>query len=172
MLSKYRERHADIKLSISATTRNSRPKEIDGKDYLFVSEQEFKENIKKGNFLEWAELYGNFYGTFAEYVENYLEQGIDVYLEIDVQGAKQVKNKKPDSVLIFIMPPSIEELERRLEGRKTETRKDLEKRITVARDELGEVSSYDYQINNVELNKTVDELESIIRSVKKKDVIS
>lgn len=142
------------------------------RNYFFVSEDEFKKAVEGNKFLEWAKLYGNYYGTDSDYVDNYLRQGEDVYLEIDVQGAKQVKSKRADAVLIFIAPPSLEELERRLEKRRTETAEDLRKRVELAKEELKAVDIYDHKIENRDLNDSVNQLEKIVEKVKSYNITS
>jgi guanylate kinase len=172
VLALYKKRNPNINLSVSATTRKPRPGEVNMRNYFFVSEDEFKKAVEGNKFLEWAKLYGNYYGTDSDYVDNYLRQGEDVYLEIDVQGAKQVKSKRADAVLIFIAPPSLEELERRLEKRRTETAEDLRKRVELAKEELKAVDIYDHKIENRDLNDSVNQLEKIVEKVKSYNITS
>lgn len=154
-----------INLSISVTSRAKRRDEQDGKHYFFVSESKFNQLIDDNELLEWAQLYGNKYGTPRDYVDRQLQNGEDVYLEIDVQGAKQVKKAKPDSVLIFIMPPTLQELEKRLTKRNTETKEAIERRLELAKHELEAAVVYDYIIVNDDLEKASDELVRIVEEV-------
>ena len=131
------ERVPDLAYSVSCTTRQPRPGETDGVDYRFLSEEDFRERISRGDFLEWARVHDHFYGTRAEDVREILDRGRDVVLEIDVQGALQVKRLIPEAVTLFIAPPSVEELERRLSRRNTEAPEERRLRLRNAREELG-----------------------------------
>ena len=143
------EEFADrIAYSVSATTRGPREGEVDGKDYFFISRQEFERRVKNNEFLEHAEFAGNCYGTPRAYVEKLLDSGMNVVLEIDVQGALQVMKSMPDCVSVFILPPSFEELEHRLRGRGTETEEKVRERLETAKRELPYAPQYDYQIVN------------------------
>lgn len=143
------EEFADqIAYSVSATTRGPREGEVDGKDYFFISRQEFKRRVKNNEFLEHAEFAGNCYGTPRVYVEKLLDSGMNVVLEIDVQGALQVMKSMPECVSVFILPPSFEELEHRLRGRGTETEEKVRERLETAKRELPYAPQYDYQIVN------------------------
>ena len=143
------EEFADrIAYSVSATTRGPREGEVDGKDYFFISRQEFERRVKNNEFLEHAEFAGNCYGTPRAYVEKLLDSGMNVVLEIDVQGALQVMKSMPECVSVFILPPSFEELEHRLRGRGTETEKKVRERLETAKRELPYAPQYDYQIVN------------------------
>ena len=143
------EEFADrIAYSVSATTRGPREGEVDGKDYFFISRQEFERRVKNNEFLEHAELAGNCYGTPRAYVEKLLDSGMNVVLEIDVQGALQVMKSMPECVSVFILPPSFEELEHRLRGRGTETEEKVRERLETAKRELPYAPQYDYQIVN------------------------
>ena len=143
------EEFADrIAYSVSATTRGPREGEVDGKDYLFISRQEFERRVKNNEFLEHAEFAGNCYGTPRAYVEKLLDSGMNVVLEIDVQGALQVMKSMPDCFSVFILPPSFEELEHRLRGRGTETEEKVRERLETAKRELPYAPQYDYQIVN------------------------
>lgn len=144
----FEEFKGQIAYSVSATTRAPREGEINGTDYFFVTRQEFENRIANNDFLEHAEFAGNFYGTPKSYVVNLLQKGINVLLEIEVQGAMQVRGSMPESVSVFILPPSFEELERRLRGRGTETEEKIRARLETARRELALAPSYDYQIVN------------------------
>lgn len=153
--------------SVSYTTRTPRPTEVQGKDYFFVTKHEFIKIKKKNGFLEWANVFGRYYGTPKKQVDDHLKNGRDVLLLIDVQGAKKVKQIKPDAVFIFLAPPSKEELKRRLHKRGTETRKEIEKRYKVATSELKELNDLklcDYRIVNREIPVATEVLKSIIRA--------
>ncbi len=143
-------------LSMSATTREPRPGEVDGVDYYFLEEDQFREWLDEGRFLEWAEFSTHLYGTPRAAVEEQLGRGIDVVLEIEVKGAMQVKQAMPDAVLIFITPPSIEELEARLAGRGDTA--DIARRLARAKAELELADQFDYRINNDVLAETVGEV--------------
>ena len=143
------EEFADrIAYSVSATTRGPREGEVDGEDYFFISRQEFERRVKNNEFLEHAEFAGNCYGTPRAYVEKLLDSGMNVVLEIDVQGALQVMKSMPECVSVFILPPSFEELEHRLRGRGTETEEKVRERLETAKRELPYAPQYDYQIVN------------------------
>ena len=143
------EEFADrIAYSVSATTRGPREGEVDGKDYFFISRQEFERRVKNNEFLEHAEFAGNCYDTPRAYVEKLLDSGMNVVLEIDVQGALQVMKSMPECVSVFILPPSFEELEHRLRGRGTETEEKVRERLETAKRELPYAPQYDYQIVN------------------------
>ena len=143
------EEFADrIAYSVSATTRGPREGEVDGRDYFFISRQEFERRVKNKEFLEHAEFAGNCYGTPRAYVEKLLDSGMNVVLEIDVQGALQVMKSMPECVSVFILPPSFEELEHRLRGRGTETEEKVRERLETAKRELPYAPQYDYQIVN------------------------
>jgi guanylate kinase len=143
----------DLLLSVSCTTRHPRPGEVDGRDYRFVQDTEFDELVSRDAFLEWAEIFGNRYGTLADDVEKARAAGRDVLLEIDVQGARTVRSRVPDSVSIFIEPPSEEELARRLRSRRTESGEALERRLEEARREMAEAQRFDHIV----VNDAVDE---------------
>ena len=143
------EEFADrIAYSVTPTTRGPRQGEVDGKDYFFISRQEFERRVKNNEFLEHAEFAGNCYGTPRAYVEKLLDSGMNVVLEIDVQGALQVMKSMPECVSVFILPPSFEELEHRLRGRGTETEEKVRERLETAKRELPYAPQYDYQIVN------------------------
>ena len=150
-----------ISYSISATTRQPRQGEVDGREYYFLSVDEFKQWIADEKFLEFAEVYGNFYGTPLNKIEEQLNRGEDVLLEIDVQGALNVKKKCPDGVYIFLLPPSLEELKRRIEGRGTETPESLSRRLKNAVAEIQIGREYDYVV----VNDTVDNAAAQIKSI-------
>ena len=151
-----------VEYSVSATTRERRPGEVDGDDYFFISEERFKELEKNDKFIESAKVHNNYYGTPKKYVDRTLEEGKDIILEIDIQGAKQVKEKYPNAVFIFLKPPSIEELKNRLQKRNTENDKNKKVRLKNAKTEIKEISEYDYTILNDEVKNAVTELKKII----------
>ena len=148
--------------SISATTREKRGVEKDGVDYFFISEEEFKKKIEQNEFVEWETFYGYYYGTLKSFINSRIENGKPVVLEVDVKGALKIKKEYPDAVAIFIKPPSIEELKRRLRDRKTESDKDLQKRIERAEMEMGYQKYFDYVIVNDDLERAKKEVYEII----------
>ncbi len=152
---------ARLRYSVSHTTRPARSGEVHGRDYYFVSHDEFGGLIEGNHFLEWAEIYGRRYGTSRGVVASLLEQGYDVLLDIDVQGALQVKERMPSANMIFVLPPSYDELSRRLRGRGTEPCEQVERRLQVACREVTLVDSYDYVIVNEDLVAATDALASI-----------
>ncbi|MBS9336289.1 guanylate kinase [Fructobacillus papyrifericola] len=152
----------DFRYSISATTRKPRTGEEDGKDYFFVSREDFEEKIQAGDMLEYAEYVGNYYGTPRSFIEETLASGKDVFLEIDVQGALQVKAKMPEGVYIFLTPPDIKNLRMRLEGRGTDSAEVIEKRVAAAKDELKKMINYNYAVENDVVEKAVDRIKAII----------
>ena len=156
-------KHFDSLLySISHTTRAPRRGEINGKDYFFISEDEFKENIKHNNWVEWAKVHGHYYGTHASFIKDNLSQGKDVLLDIDVQGAEQIIRQFPETITIFIMPPSFNVLKRRLESRGTDTRSAIEQRLQNAQKEIDKKDMYQHVIINDDLEKATNELISIL----------
>lgn len=157
-----------IRLSISATTRAPRGAERDGVEYHFLTKERFEELIEQDGFLEYAQYVGNYYGSPKAPVEKWLGEGKDVILEIEVQGCGKIKAKRPDCVSIFIKPPSLEELERRLRGRGTETEENIIKRLARAREELPLAENYDYVVINDDIDRCADEIREIIRSEKAK----
>ena len=156
----------DVWVSISATTRPPRPHEVEGEDYFFLTPEEFASRIEAGDFLEWAEVHGNRYGTLASTVASRLERGIDVILEIDPQGALQVKELMPDAVLVFILAPSMAELELRIRARGAETDEQIKTRLATAVRELQLVETYDYVVENDDVARATDELVGIIESLR------
>ena len=147
--------------SVSMTTREPREGEVHGKDYYFVTREVFLESVEAGNFLEYATVFDNLYGTPKDKVMNRLERGRNVILDIDVQGGLQVKKAMPEAVLIFILPPSLEELRRRLEGRGTESAEKIEKRLGQALNEIKLIGEYDYYI----VNENIDEAVTLAKSI-------
>ncbi len=156
------ERRRDLFFSVSATTRPARPGEIDGIHYRFLDVDTFREWIARDEFLEYAEFVGNFYGTPREYVYKAMNQGRDVILDIEIQGAIQVSQKMPDAVRIFIAPPSWEELERRLKDRGTDSEEKIQKRLLRAKVEVQTAHTYDYFVINDTVENAVGELEAIM----------
>lgn len=152
----------DISFSTSVTTRKPRPGEVDGREYFFVDLERFQEMLDNDELLEHAVYVANSYGTPRAYVEQKLESGLNVLLDIEIQGARQVSEKMPDAVKIFIVPPSMDELRRRLEGRGTDTARAIEARLIRARQECDEADFYDYIIVNDDLEKAARELDAII----------
>ena len=152
----------DICFSVSVTTRKPRPGEVDGKDYFFITEHQFQEMIDRNELLEHAVYVGNQYGTPKAYVQQMLDEGKNVVLDIEVQGARQVHASMPDAVMIFLIPPSLEELKRRLTERGTETEEKILERLQRAKQEYAETDIYQYIIINDKLEMAVNELCSII----------
>lgn len=150
--------------SISATTRAPRPGEQDGVHYYFLEKSDFENKIAQGAFLEHAQYVGNYYGTLEAQVNEKLEEGFDVILEIEVQGAMQIKQKRPDAVLVFIAPPSFEELAARLRGRGTEDEAKVQKRLETAKGELAQQDKFDYVVVNDTVDRAVDEIKGILAS--------
>lgn len=160
------DKNPDIKLSVSCTTRNPRQNEVEGINYYFITKEKFKEMIEADEFLEYAEVYDNFYGTPKAKVESILNEGKDIILEIDIQGALKVKEKYPEGVFVFIMPPSMEELKNRIKKRGSETEESLIKRFKSAFQEINYVANYNYVIVNDQVEKAVEKLEAIILAEK------
>ena len=158
------EKRKDVCFSISVTTRKPRPNEVDGKEYFFVDLDRFREMVDNDELLEHAEYVANSYGTPKAYVEEKLNSGMNVLLDIEVQGARQVHEKMPDAVMIFIAPPSMDELRKRLEGRGTETERAIEARLIRAGQEYKEANFYDYLIVNDDADRAATELDAIIIS--------
>lgn len=164
------ERNPEFKLSVSATTRAPREGEVDGESYFFLTKEKFSEMIGQGGFLEYAQIYSKYYGTPKGPVMKYLEEGSDVILEIEMQGARQVKEMYPEAVLIFVLPPSLEELRNRLTTRGTETEEQVNERLSTSLEEIKQVKDYNYFIFN-ENNKTTESakiIEDIIVAEKNK----
>ena len=151
-----------LELSVSATTREKREGEEEGVNYYYLDKETFKKRIEEGGFLEYAEVFGNYYGTPRKMVEERLSQGKDVVLEIDVQGAKQIKETYPEGIFIFILPPSLEELRNRLIKRGTDTMEVIENRLSQAMGEIRQMFEYDYFVVNDDLDEAVDVTRSIV----------
>lgn len=161
LMAKYADTYA---LSISATTRAPRPGEVHGKEYFFVTKEEFESMIEQEELIEYAQYVNNYYGTPRNYVFEQLENGKDVILEIEIQGALKVKEKYPDTVLMFVSPPSAEELKKRLEGRGTEDVATIASRLSRAWEEAQGVENYDYFVINDVLEECVEEVHAIIQN--------
>ena len=162
------EKYPDYVLSVSATSRKPRKGEENGREYFFITKEEFEDMIRDGKLLEYARYVENYYGTPKEWVEQQLESGKNIILEIELQGAFQIRDKIPEAVLVFILPPDMEELKRRLVNRGTETMEEIEKRLERAAEEMAFVPEYDYVIINDEVEKSVDMLHNIVRSEKER----
>ncbi len=156
------QRRPDLRFSTSCTTRPRRPAEQEGRDYFFVNKEEFKRKIAAGDFLEYAEVFDNYYGTLKSQVESLLEQGADVILEIDWQGARQVRTALPECLSIFILPPSARELERRLRGRATDSDAVIERRLRDARSDMSHWLEFDYVVVNDDFDRALNDLEAVV----------
>ena len=152
----------DVEISVSMTTRQPREGEIDGKSYYFTTKEDFQKAIENDGFLEWAEVYGNFYGTPKAKVEEKLAAGIDVLLEIDIQGALNVKEAYPNGIFIFILPPSMAELRKRITGRGTDSEASINLRLSQTLKEVSYIDKYDYCVVNGELDEAVARVKSIV----------
>ena len=157
----------ELAYSVSATTRAPREGEVDGRDYLFLSRQEFERWIEEDRFLEWAEYSGNLYGTPEAKVEEYLDRGRSVILEIELQGARMVRKKRPDAVMVFVRAPSLEETRKRLLGRATETTEALERRMTTALSEVAARDEFDYEVVNAEREGAREDMLRMMREIVK-----
>lgn len=166
VISKLLEKEDNLWLSVSATSRTPRTNDIEGVTYYFYSKEEFENKIKEGYFLEFAEYAGNYYGTPKEFIEEKLSKGIDVILEIEIQGAMQIKKLIPEALFIFIMPPTLQELKRRLVGRNTDSKEKIIERFKIAYKEINEVSKYNYVVVNDEVDNAVSKIEAIIKAEK------
>lgn len=155
-------RHPGVAFSVSATTRPPRPGERDGRDYYFLSEGEFLRRVRAGDFLEHAEVHGNWYGTLLSEVRAALERGQKLLLEIDVQGAGQARRSDLPQVSVFVMPPSLAVLEGRLRGRHSETEEQIRRRLAIAEKEMEEAGGYDHVVVNDDLERMVAEVEAIL----------
>jgi guanylate kinase len=157
-------RDPGLLLSVSHTTRAPRPGEVNGREYHFVSRPDFDAMRTRGEFLEWAEVYGNGYATSSAWIKTHLDAGEDVILEIDWQGARQVRALFPDCVSVFILPPSLAALRERLEGRGTDSQEVIERRLASAREDLSHVAEFEYVIINAEFFVAVEELAAIVKA--------
>ncbi len=162
VIKEFLNKHPEFKLSISCTTRGKREGEVHGVNYFFLSPNEFKECISNNEFLEWAEFSGNHYGTKKAFVNDCLNNGANLILEIDTKGALNVKKIMPEAELIFIAPPSLEELEARLRGRHTETEEAIQKRLASIKLEIENSKQFDYKVINDTVENAVKELEKIM----------
>jgi len=160
----FLKKNPEFKLSISYTTRKKRNGEVEGVNYFYTTREDFSEGIKNDEFLEWAEFSGNLYGTKKEYIKKCLDNKADILLEIDTQGALQIKEKLPNSVLIFIAPPSFEELEQRLRRRNSESEEAILKRLEFVKFEMENSKKFDYVVINDEIDNVIAKLEKIINS--------
>ncbi len=156
------QRMSHVKFSVSYTTRAPRGTEQNGVEYFFVDREKFQSKIRGEEFLEWAEVHGNYYGTSRKFVDDLLQQGEDVLLDIDVQGAQILRKKRTDAISVFILPPSYQVLRERLTRRSLDAGFEIEKRLRIACREIGHYRDYDYLIINSELGVSVEELQSII----------
>lgn len=156
------EREDNLYISVSATTRSPRAGEVDGVNYYFLTQEEFKKKVDNNEFLEWAEVHGNYYGTPKFNVEEMINEGKNIILEIDVQGALNVKKNCEDGVFIFILPPSMEELKRRIIARGSETPESLIKRFKTAYEEINYISKYNYAVVNDDLEEAVKKVQNIL----------
>jgi guanylate kinase len=166
IVKEFIQRNPGIQLSISATTRKARAGELNGTNYFYMTEDEFQKKLHEEAFLEHAVVYGNYYGTPKDFVINQLSQGRDVLLEIDIAGALQVRKKFSQGIFLFVVPPSIDELRRRINSRGTETSEEIEKRLNSALDEIKQLIHYDYVVMNETVSNAVDLIESIIAAEK------
>jgi len=157
-----------VQISVSCTTRHARPNEEEGRDYHFISEKEFQQKIEHKDFLEYAEIYGHHYGTSKSWVLNKLQQDVDVVLEIDWQGAQQIQKKFPESILIFILPPSIDALKKRLVDRKQDDMVSIKQRVELAQSEIQHYPEFDYLIINKDFDHALGDLKSIVQAARLK----
>lgn len=163
-----KKRLPDLNFSVSHTTRAPRKNEQDGMDYHFISKEKFLEMTDRKEFLEWAKIHGNYYGTSLKNIENTLKKGKDLVLELDIQGVEALRILKYQGVYIFILPPSMEELEKRLAGRGTEPDNQIKQRLEVGKKEIAKSYLYDYAVTNVNVDESVETILSIIRAEKKR----
>lgn len=170
VIRKLRKMDGDLCYSVSATTRPPRAGEKEGLDYFFLAEKIFRRKMKEGAFVEWAKVHGFYYGTLRDQIERYFETGKNILLDIDVRGGLNLKKNYPESVLIFLLPPSIKVLEDRLRKRGTEKNGTLKKRLTTARKEIEIADQYDFQVVNDKLDDTVKEVRAIIQKYEKSEL--
>lgn len=158
----FSEKNNNFEYSISMTTRKPREGEVDGVDYFFTTREKFEKMIEEGKLLEYTEFVGNYYGTPIDYVNETLNKGKDVFLEIEVQGAKQVREKFPDGLFIFLVPPSLNELKSRIKTRGTESDEVIDSRMNVAKEEIEMMHLYDYVVENDKVENAVERIKAII----------
>ena len=168
VLKALKEVDSDVKVSVSMTTRNPRPGDVDGVDYYFVTREYFEKKIAENKMLEYAEYAGNYYGTPADPVDEMLRQGKAVFLEIEVQGAEKIRSRYDSVISIFLMPPSMRVLEDRLRGRDTEDEETIQHRLFIAREESRRAPEYDYVVVNDTIENAVEGIETIIKAERKK----
>ena len=155
----------ELAYSVSATTRRPREGEVDGRDYVFLSREEFEKRVEEGRFLEWAEYSGNLYGTPADRVEECLRSGLSIILEIELRGARQIREKRPDAIMVFVRAPSLEETRERLQGRATEDPQAMEARMATAVAEVAAKEEFDYEVVNADFTKARQDIIRIMRNV-------
>lgn len=168
ILKQVLQKHPDIVFSVSATTRKMREGEVHGRDYFFISREEFEQKIAEDKFAEWERVYDYYYGTLKEFISTTIENGRHILLELDVKGALSIKKSYPGAALIFIEPPSLEALRERLTKRKTETEEDLAKRLNRAEMEISQKEHFEYHLVNSDVEKAVFELDRLIDEIKQK----
>jgi guanylate kinase len=166
LVNRILQRDNRMRFSVSYTTRSLRGREAQGHQYHYISREEFEQRIADGEFLEWADVFGNYYGTHRRYLEQARAAGADLVLDIDVQGARQLKSKLPDAVTIFVLPPSRDVLEQRLRSRSEDSEPVIQRRLREAADEIRNYQWYDYLLVNREVEASVQVLESIIRGTR------
>lgn len=166
IVKEYLKRNPQIKMSVSATTRQPRPGETDGVNYFFLNKDVFRKRLENGEFLEHAQVYGNYYGTPKAYVEEQMTDGKDVLLEIDTEGAMQVREKFAEGVFLFVIPPSLEALKQRINYRGTETAAEMNQRLNNALLEIEQLTQYDYVVMNKHVDDAVGTIESIMLAEK------
>ena len=163
---RLKERFPALKIAISHTTRKIRNGELEGVDYYFVSNQEFEAKREKSQFLEWAQVHREYYGTSFETIEKHRQKGFDILLELDVQGVNSLREMDFEGIYILILPPSIEEMEKRLRKRGTETEESIKRRIKIGKEEIKNYKKYDYVITNFEVEETAESILGILRAEK------
>lgn len=168
VLDRVFDQYQDVEYSVSMTTREPRPGEVDGEDYFFVSTSEFKKYKDNDGFIESACVHGNFYGTPKKFVKEALKEGRDIILEIDINGARQVRKNFEDAVYIFLTPPSFDELKNRLIKRDSESKADLEIRLRNARSEMSDADDYDYKVVNDKVDSAAERIIEIIEKEKRR----
>ena len=166
MVGMLMKRVAGLRFSVSYTTRAPRGREVDGHEYFFITRQEFEQRLQRNEFLEWAEVFGNYYGTHQGELERAEREVVDLVLDIDVQGARQLKERIPGAVSIFILPPSRKELEQRLRARSQDSEPVIERRLREAAEEIRNYSQYDYVLVNREVEASVETLGSIVEATR------